>query len=556
MATRKTSTARTSKATRKVSKPKPRKPVSGQGELFLQEKERKSTLGSKLAALKPKQQAPHLVVEALAGTGKTTTLIEGLKFLKGLPTSIKPSPQQQTIWDSLYLSRRSANTVAFVAFNKSIAEELRSRVPPGCDAMTMHSMGMKAVMGSLGRLYVNSGRESKTAKLVSQILELDLAEIRKHDYEMLKAVEQLVGLCKKNLIEPDDESLAKLAAHYDVELNGKQAKVFDLVPEVLAMSCDRNNITEIDFDDMIWLPVKLDLPLTKYDLLLVDEAQDLNRCQQAIAKKAGRRLVFVGDKNQAIYGFAGADAESLDRLKRELSVDDCQVLPLTVTRRCGEAIVAEAQKIVPTFEGLSANGKGEVLNKSLQEDSPDNYRTLVENGDMVVCRCNAPLVSECFRFLKAKRQAKIIGRDIASGLIALINKMKAQSVSDLLNKLDDYTQKEIAKETERKNGSDARIINLQDRYDCIECLCEDLYETKDVIDLINQIFTDDAHGEGIRLSSVHKAKGLEAPSVYILMPPNAPMPHYMARSAWQMEQEMNLKYVAITRAIKRLVWVS
>jgi ATP-dependent exoDNAse (exonuclease V) beta subunit len=48
---------------------------------------------------------------------------------------------------------------------------------------------------------------------------------------------------------------------------------------------------------------------------------------------------------------------------------------------------------------------------------------------------------------------------------------------------------------------------------------------------------------------------LEADTVYILIPPTAPMPHFMAKSAWQKEQEMNLKYVAITRAINKLWWV-
>jgi ATP-dependent exoDNAse (exonuclease V) beta subunit len=62
---------------------------------------------------------------------------------------------------------------------------------------------------------------------------------------------------------------------------------------------------------MIYLPVALDLPMPKYDLLLIDEAQDLSKCQQALAKKAGRRLVFVGDPKQALYGFCGADSKSL-----------------------------------------------------------------------------------------------------------------------------------------------------------------------------------------------------------------------------------------------------
>jgi superfamily I DNA/RNA helicase len=78
----------------------------------------------------------------------------------------------------------------------------------------------------------------------------------------------------------------------------------------------------------------------------------------------------------------------------------------------------------------------------------------------------------------------------------------------------------------------------------------------EVIQKIESIFTDDKTTPGIMLSSVHKSKGLEARRVFILLPEEAPMPHPMSKTSWGREQEMNLKYVAITRAIEELVWVS
>ncbi len=59
--------------------------------------------------------------------------------------------------------------------------------------------------------------------------------------------------------------------------------------------------------------------------------------------------------------------------------------------------------------------------------------------------------------------------------------------------------------------------------------------------------------ERIRLSTVHRAKGLEAQRVWVLRPDL--MPHPMARQDWAVEQERNLIYVAVTRAIGELYWV-
>jgi len=82
--------------------------------------------------------APHLMVMARAGSGKTTTLVEGLKIVKGQKSPLTPTEQQKAIWDAMAQGQKPG-TICFVAFNKSIATELQRRVPMGCDACTMHS---------------------------------------------------------------------------------------------------------------------------------------------------------------------------------------------------------------------------------------------------------------------------------------------------------------------------------------------------------------------------------------------------------------------------------
>jgi len=527
---------------------KPTSPVSG--------------LASRLKSLDGGDSAPHLIVEARAGTGKTTTLVEGLKRLKGINSPIVPSPQQKAVWDSLLLSANGkpfAGSACFVAFNKGIATELQSRVPPGCDAMTMHSMGMKAVNAAFNRLKVESYR---TSDLISSHYRRDIRELRR-DARMvgvIRATENLVSLCKMNLCNGDADELDLLARHYDVELNGSREEIFQLVPVILSLAKDPKNDGCIDFDDMIWLPVVLGLPVRKYDLLLVDEAQDLNRCQQALAKKAGKRLVLCGDPKQAIYGFAGADAESMPRMAAELSATPrgCVTLPLTVTRRCGKAIVEEAKKIVSDFDAFETNPEGKISTAKYpaKEVVEETYEKLVQDGDFLLCRVNAPLVSQCFRFLRAGRKANIQGRDVGQGLITTIKKLKATSVPDLVAKVTDWMYAETSKEHSKRNPSEPRLIAIQDRADCLIAFTDGADSVEAVIRKVESVFTDDKNVVGIRLSSIHKAKGLEARRVFLLQPKGGECPHPMAKTPWQKEQEYNLLYVAITRAIEELTYVS
>jgi superfamily I DNA/RNA helicase len=542
----------------------------------------KGKLGA--AGLARRQNPPHLMVTALAGTGKTTTLVQGARAIKGLdPTilvgpdgserAIEPSPQQQAIWEAMAEGRDKVKSLCFCAFNKSIATELERRVPAGCEAMTLHKMGYRAVNKAFGYCRMDDRR---VARIVEELTGKTVYELARTEPGLLGAVEKLVGLAKMNLVPLDvgdpesqartDELLGELVAHYDIELEGvSRRRLFDLVPQVVEKCRDMRGRV-LDYNDMVWLPVALGLPLFKYDVLMIDESQDLNRCQQALTKMAGRRLVYCGDPHQAIYGFAGADARSMERLKEELSTTPRGVmtLPLTVTRRCGKAIVEEARRWVPEFEAHHDNGPGAVSTARYDQTPTQDslaaaapwYFEQASNGDFVLCRVNAPLVSQCFRFLAAGRKAAIQGRDVGKGIEATIKKVKATSAVDLVVRLDKWLEKERAKELAKKFPSDARVIALEDKAACIRVFAEGCDTIEEVLQRVASVFTDNPHQPGIRLSSIHKAKGLEAQRVFFLRPKGAGCPHPMAKTPWQQEQETNILYIGVTRAIEELVWVS
>ena len=571
----------------------------------------------------------NAVVRAYAGTGKTFSLImgvanayakdrwkdivRGLAKHKGIPTrgfKITPSEEQQAIWDHM-ASIPDVKTITYCAFNRSIVEEfntewgwlvkLLEEVGIKLEFRTINSLGSRSVYDSYGFCGVTS---NYAEELLSQVMGRDLAELRDKEPNVVKAVNQLVALCKLNLIgwyEDGfksymivDEEIQELADYYDIDLENDADKVLSLVPRVLAKAVQVDKNRMIDYNDQNWIPIVNNLPIKKVDLVLVDEAQDLPRCKQEFVRKLGRNVICVGDIWQAIYGFAGADVDSIPRMEELLGVESH--LSLTETRRCSRMVVEEAKKIVPDFKAHESNSQGKILSRSYQTsetNSEGSYVSMVRDGDMCLCRVNAPLISQALKFIKSGRKALIRGRDFGKSLITFINNFKAQSVEELIEKVDNWHDMTIKREMKKKFPNEAKILSITDRKDCILAFTEDAISILDVVQNINLVFAgkqcpsclrnygedvdrcmnkqcktekDPAGGKypvgpklvtpsGVVFSSIHRAKGLEADRVFLLQPKGAEIPHPMAKTAWQKAQERNLLYVAITRAKNELVYV-
>lgn len=539
---------------------------------------------------KSRGTAKHLECAALAGTGKTTTIVQGMVDAKGGRPSITPSEQQREIWKLLKEGRN--DSVRISSFNTSITNEMKDKVAKaglenkGVEARGVHSLGLQTVTKTYGYF------KAKTWAVQDKVWNaLGVSPINgKSDPKLLaqvRAVDELVSLCKQTLSDTDPETLDQLCSRYDVEVESRDV-VYDMVPAIL-QEC-RTPKGLIHFDDMVWLPVVNGLSIPKADTQVIDEAQDLNRMMQELIYKAGHRIAFVGDENQAIYGFAGADSESMSRMKGRL--DGCTTLGLTVTRRCGKAIVEEARKYIPGkgFEAHSSNPEGlvDVANWSWEgkggtdkkrRDWVKTYGPLVKPGAMVLCRVNAPLVSECFSFLKRGIKAFILGRKIGQGMVKLIERSKAESVAQLTGWLDDWKAGEVAKEQAKRFPSETRLQNFEDQVSCIAAFCEGVSNVGDVIRKIENVFADKqcprcgkGHDvsarvcddcpngvelilpQGIKFSTIHKSKGLEAEQVFYLQPPGVG-PREDKMQEWERQQEQNLKYVAVTRAIKEMYYV-
>lgn len=472
------------------------------------------------------------MVSAVAGSGKTTTLVEVGKLL----------PREKR--------------AIFLAFNKHIAEELASRLAGTVvQARTIHSVGNATLYREFGRLTV---RVDKYGDICWRAIERAFPEYKSAEdgkreiATLAKLLARLVDLGRLTLNDKNVSALIELAQEHSLDIeNGKLDKLARLVESVCREGVwNAETLRVIDYTDMVWMPVVLNLPTEKFDFILVDEAQDLNAAQRKLVYKLraeGGRAIWVGDPHQAIMGFAGADFDSYYAIKEECSAIE---LPLSICYRCPRSHVELAQQIVPEIEAREDAPEGEILDIVEAE----LYKHVRER-DLVGCRLVAPLIGQCINLIRHDIPARVRGRDIAKTLVNLAERLAKtkQSWEDFPKSVEEHRTKQAEKLSKRKNPENQLLV-LNDTCDALQA-CYEEFDAPSVevfCSRIEGIFADDR--ATVWLSTIHKAKGLEADRVFILKPHKLPLV-WSRQTEQQFEQEMNLKYVALTRAKQTLTWV-
>jgi DNA helicase-2/ATP-dependent DNA helicase PcrA len=476
-----------------------------------------------------------------------------------------PSPQQQTILDevlngtgSIVVQARAGSgkttllrmiaevtppteLVVAIAFNKQNAITFAERFPKHVQSSTFHSRALNALGRSLPR------RPRVDGEKVFKLLKDNLSSRDMDKY--FKYVLRLIGYAKNaglgtDLMLDTPNSWYSLIDHFSLILdsNGTEDEAIEIASDILRRS--NEDLTSIDFDDMLYLSVLRKVTFDKANKLLLDEAQDTNAVQRQLvhwmlAPNGNGRLIAVGDERQSIYGFRGADSDALELIQQEFN---CKVLPLSVSYRCAQSVVKEAQKTEPDILPHEDAPVGSV--EKLPTYDLDNF----DSNDCILCRVTAPLVSLAFGFIKRNVGVRILGREIGAGLVTLVKKLNAENVDDLEPKLRRWADREIGKALAR--GHESAAAAIEDKQSCLFVFIDQLPETdrttSSLIRRIESLFSDNNKGL-LTLCSVHKAKGLEWDRVFIL-DRDKYMPSKWAKQEWQLKQEHNLVYVAVTRA--------
>jgi len=223
----------------------------------------------------------------------------------------------------------------------------------------------------------------------------------------------------------------------------------------------------------------------------------------------------------------------------------CDELPLSVCYRCAQNIVAQAKQYAPEIEPFESSGPGVVA--QVETWTPSAF----PQGSAVICRLNRPLVKLAFQLIKLGISMQYLGRDMSKEFKNLIKRhIKSANIETLLARLETERDQEIEKAEAKRNG---KATYIEDKYDSLISIVGQCTNVSEVSPAIEKLFQANP-GASVTLCTVHKSKGLEWPVVFLLDSARY-MPHPRALEGWQLQQEYNILYVAVTRAKRELYFI-
>ncbi len=481
----------------------------------------------------------NILIDAVAGSGKTSTLLELLTMCN--------------------------HRTLFLAFNKSIQVEIQAQIEERNlgqgKAMTMHSLGLQAIKKQT-KVRINANKNYDLVKEIQQMHRLLFNDLRWEDKLKISYTLMDMNDVSRIYLTDDIEQIKKHMfdmdkTFFDRPLPGDWNDEETILSTVWSDMVELRNASyegrkiEIDFQDMIFLPILKDYPIPIHPYyLMIDEVQDLNIAQHALIDKlisqgSIRRWIAVGDRNQAIYGFSGAYSSSFDKMLEKENVIN---LPLDICYRCPVDVINSANAVYPVMEAFKTH-------TGIVQNIP-SYKH-IKDESMVICRNSTPLLELYFLLLAEGKKVFIKGEDVLGSVYKFLRPYNYKTINTALV----IMEKEERKLHSKLNNSDSdryKYYRFKQNFDDFQVLvnyvCKDFNNTVDMLlKNIQTIFSNDS-GKSIILCTIHKSKGLEADVVYILN--EHLIPSKFAKSPAQLKQEQNLRYVARTRAKEEMYFLT
>jgi DNA helicase II / ATP-dependent DNA helicase PcrA len=538
----------------------------------------------------------NIVINALAGTGKTT-------LLRHLAGHKKPNER----W--LYLVFNKKNQVE--------ATSGKSPFPPGVDVKTTHSFLGEVLRNNskVGKIQHTDIGKDKIGGLLDGAWFAEKAEqqmgIPKNLLWPLKSrVKKIASLAKAFAIMPDanvKQNVEQLMHKYGIDgdltsdMKRPPQNPVDYTQEVITLATDilsqslpgQSSHPELrgvrDHDDTLWYAAihADEIHWPQYDVVLADEVQDFNKAQLIMLKKlgdSGARIVAVGDPHQSLYSFRGADSEAFGNVQSLLggAGRGAQTFDLPTNYRSGKNIIdfvnknthVKGLKAGKDHDGVVTNDKkySDVQNTVSEEWNKDGK---LKMETAYIARTNKPLVLAALHLIKSHIPFVIIGRDFADDLVKFVRRVSNGRTVDIQSfwnqmhqDMDDkrrwYTGKakkeqELKEAQETTDALDEILQFLADKQ------WGDVKTSEDFVNYLKRIFgglnvdenaadakkfeSMDPH-KFVVLTTAHRSKGLEFKRVFLLR--NDLFPHPSAKTPDELAQEGNAKYVAKTRATHEL----
>lgn len=447
-----------------------------------------------------------LKISAFAGTGKTSTLTA--------------------------LSRSTHRRGLYLAFNKSIAEEARTKFPDTVDCRTTHSLALRAVPNAF-----RSNKDKLFGPLqgnrVAQLLAIEelcvsgvTLKPRSLGYLTAKTVQRF---CQSGDAEvlgrhvPLSGKLEHLAPEHKDEFRSYLAKLAAHLWDRMSNPSDHATLGH-DGYLKLW---SLSQPQLDYDFLLLDEAQDTNEAVLSVLRRQQSHLTLVGDRHQQIYEWRGAT-------NAMASIDTDAEAVLTRSFRFGDEIASAASSIL------------RVLGETRPVIGAPNRRSRIRTDGAtraVLCRTNAGVVAAVVDALSLGRRPHVVG-----------------GVVDLIQMLEDVSRLKRGIPSERaeffgfKDWEEVVAFAGSDEGESLRSFVAivDTYGEVALIQRLKSVESEESAAELI-VSTGHKAKGREWDSV-TLHSDFEPRPSKDDPKKFVLNpEEARLLYVATTRAKELLV---
>lgn len=475
----------------------------------------------------------NAVISAKAGSGKTFTAVESMKLI---------NPK---------------NKVIFLAFNKSIAEELTEKLKDykNVEVRTSHSLGLAMLNRNVeGEIELDEYKYRGYLKEhIAELSAIGNQRITRAEYiTYIDNITELINFARYNLAQSAEE-VKQLSIKYDIPISYDEC---DVVVKMLEWG--KTVLNRVDFTDMVWLPVECSMSAKGFqkDFVFIDECQDQSLMSiQLFLKcfKRGTRFIACGDEKQTINTFSGSSEEAFEYMK---TYSKTTLFELPICYRCPTKMVKLAQTLVPEILPKDGAIEGEIID--------DCFTSVLRDGDMVLCRSKAPLVKVYTKLLEKNKPCYIKGQEFGSNLKKILDEVNSEDLNvslkedgvfvRLYDNLFDQRNKLMANSAMDYQDAtlSSYITNMYDMIKTLEILAAKYTTKTELVAHIDEMFNE--HKNGIILSTIHKAKGLEADNVYILC--NSSMPSKLAKKDWEKDAEQNLIYVAYTRAKKKLGFIS
>jgi ATP-dependent DNA helicase Rep len=581
-----------------------------------------------------------LLVLAGAGSGKTRVITQKIAYLI---EECKIAPSH----------------IAAITFTNKAAKEMAERVgklirghsTEGLTVSTFHALGAKILRQEARHLHLKPSFSildaSDTAQLFQEMLkDADKARVR--------MIQNRISLWKNALVGPEDA--AKIAAD---DLEAGAAKVYAEYERTLRA------YQAVDFDDLIRLPVDL---FQEHDEiagrwrsrlwhLLVDECQDTNRCQYRLMQLlTGPRAAFtaVGDDDQSIYAWRGADIENL-RLLRD-DYPNLKVIKLEQNYRSVQRVLKAANALIAHNPKLfekklwSEHGRGEAIRVTACRDGEHeaewvvarlqahkfenrtkfsdyailyrgNYQAkafeqqlrahkipyVLSGGQSFFDRSEIKDLTSYLRllanqdddpaFIRAvttpkrgiggttlealgqaagRRHQSLFAAAFAAGVENEVKAAQLAAVREFcqfINRMESRAQKEpagqVLEDLLRAIGYEAWLFEAHEPReaeskwgnvrDFVQWLSakgvednKNLIELSQTVALISMLDKNEGEQDAVQLATLHAAKGLEFPHVFLVGIEEGVLPHRESVELDKVEEERRLMYVGITRAQRSL----